>query len=75
MSSWELFLVWVPCAIIAVVLGVWKGRVPLSVALGVILGPIGVVIMLCVPVAREAAVRRAQARLEAEAEARRRVGL
>jgi hypothetical protein len=33
------------------------------------------VIMLCVPPSRETAVRRAQVRLEAEAEARRRIGL
>jgi hypothetical protein len=74
-TPWQLFLIWVPCAIIAVVVGTSKGRAPLSVAVGVVLGPLGMVIMLCVPPSRETAVRRAQVRLEAEAEARRRIGL
>jgi hypothetical protein len=61
-------------ALIGYRLGVWKGRPSLGGLLGMFLGLIGVVIILCVPKTHEARIKKETRRLAAEQEARRRMG-
>jgi uncharacterized membrane protein YfcA len=61
-------------ALIGYRVGVWKGRPSLGALLGMFLGLIGVVIMLCVPKTQEARIKKETQRLAAEQEVHRRMG-
>ena len=68
-------LIWLIFGAIATAIGAKKGQLWMGLALGVVLGIFGVIIMLFVKPSREHLIEQERVRLEAEAEARRRMGL
>jgi hypothetical protein len=62
------------CAFAGYSIGKPKGYAGGGLALGLLLGIIGVIIIACVPTSREAKVREAQRSIEIQAEAARRAG-
>jgi hypothetical protein len=73
MTPGDLLAVAVACSLIGAGLGSWKNQWWRGAIAGFILGPLGLLIMLVIPVSDNARARRAEARLRAEAEARRRI--
>lgn len=68
-----LIVIWLILGAIGAGIGAKKGRPWMGLALGVILGIFGVIIMLFVPADREYLIQKEQARLEASREAQRRM--
>lgn len=62
------------CAIIGIPLGRWKNQWWRGMLAGLILGPLGLLIMLVIPVSEETRIRREQEKLRVQAEATRRAG-
>jgi hypothetical protein len=62
------------CAVIGLFVGNPKGHPVWGLFLGLLLGPIGIIVIACAKEDREHAVRREQARLRVQAEAQRREG-
>ena len=69
-----LIVLWLIFGAIGAGIGSRKGRPWMGLALGVVLGLFGVIIMLFVPADKEYLIRQEQARIEAAAEAQRRAG-
>lgn len=73
MAPWQV-LGLLACGIIGIWLGIWKSQWWRGMLAGLLLGPLGLLIMLLIPVSRETRIEREQKRLEIQAEAARRAG-
>jgi hypothetical protein len=69
--SFVLLLAWAVCAVAGGYMGNARGRMTIGLLLGMFLGVIGLVIILCVPRTHENQVQREADRLRVLAEARR----
>lgn len=66
-------VIWLILGAIGAGIGVKKGRPWMGLALGILLGIIGVIVMLFVPADREYLIRQEQARIATAQEAQRRI--
>ena len=73
MTPGAVFTIAIICALIGIPLGCWKNHWWGGLLVGLLLGPLGLLILLVIPPTPEARVRREQARLRAQEEARRRL--
>jgi hypothetical protein len=67
-------VIWLICGAIGAGIGSRKGRPWMGLALGILLGILGIIVMLFVPADKEHLIRQEQTRIEAAAEAQRRAG-
>lgn len=69
MNPPQVFTILVICALIGVPLGRWKNAWWRGFLAGLLLGPLGLLIMLLIPVSEETQVQREQQRMKIQQEA------
>lgn len=69
-----VFSIAIICALIGIPIGRWKNAWWRGFLAGLILGPLGLIIMLIIPASEETRIRREQQRIRARREAARREG-